>query len=470
MPKPRKNLHPKIVPETHEYRLIDLRSMSLPIPGAGVFDDPIRCYKLNNEWAKTILGFLTHLTENYVWDETTGDTQAALEAVIEFMIGEDCGMDCNEVDDCLDTIPDWIAITNLTYQNAVNAPETSAQELAAQYDGTPQSIASDMPVDTPDSQESNLLCYALHAFVGYWAATKAAEISLTNALQTAMNAILEAAKRIVGSNNLGLLGSILGDLTYGCAATVDDTLAALQDDGAIQQLSCYLYNAMRCDPFTKTLFDDTVAASALHDFANDNAQILACILNADNSDDVYRVFLFGYQTAHGLEDAGATLDCPCAGAYWILDTKFANGLGPWTLILGTLTAGRIVGEESGQALWSRVQLTLPAGCTLHRGRIWGERTQWTSFSIWSEQNFEFLRDPEADVLLGTGGPYLGPFVRCGFNLAGYPNVDTIRATALIDADENPPGQIYLDRVQFVGSGTMPSGAIPLSELNDCDGC
>lgn len=470
MPKPAKNLRPKTAHETHEYRHIDLRSMSLPIPSVGVFDEPIRCYKLNNEWAKTVLGFLSNLAENYVWDETTGDTQAALEAVIEFMVGEECGVDCNEIDDCLDTIPDWIAITNLTYQNAVNAPETTAQELEAQYDGTPQSIAPDMPLDNPDTTEMNLLCYALHNFVGYYAATKNAEISLTNGFQTAMQAIIEAAKRIVGTNNLGLLGSILGDLTYGCAASVQDAITALQDDEAIEELACYLYNYLRCLNFTKIHFENAIDVASVETFTNPNAEILACLLNADMSDDMYRVFLFGYQTAHELLESGATLDCPCTGNYWVLDTKFTNGLGPWTLNLGTLTAGRIVGEESGQALWSRVSLIMPAGVTVHRGRIWGERTQWSGQSIWSEQSIILARDPESDIQWGVGGPYEGTFVRCGFQLAGYANVDSIVATALIDDDENPPGQIYLDRVQIVGSGTMPTGAIPLSDLHDCDEC
>lgn len=449
-------------------RFIDLETLKLSIPPVGIFDSPNRCYTLNNQWAIVLLGFLDWITETYPWDETTGDVQAAIEQIHEFLVGEACGVDCNEVDDCLDTIPDWIAITNLTYQNAVNTPETSSEELEAQYDGTPQSIAPDMPTDTPDSQESNLLCYALHNFVSYYAATKASEISLTNAFQTSMNAILEAAKRIVGTNNLGLLGSILGDLTYGCAATVDDALAALQDDDAIEQVSCWLYQYLRCLAFTKIHFENAILTSTTAAYTNPNATILACMLNNDNDDDVYRIFLFGYQTAHELGEGGATLDCPCTGGFWQYDQQFYNGLGQWVVNQGTFTGSQVDAVDIGPRLQLQVQIDLPASVEVFKTRIVYQREG--SSAVGSDDFFSVQWMNVNTVLNQFSGSEsgVGSFDRCQYNASGTDNVNRVRVT--LGMHLGASNAVHLFRVSIWAANPKPEFGQAIDVIDDCSGC
>lgn len=61
-------------------------------PVAGIFDEPLRCYKVNEEWAKHIMGAVAVLSFWTAWEGSQDDRNLAVQEIMDFMIGEVCGM------------------------------------------------------------------------------------------------------------------------------------------------------------------------------------------------------------------------------------------------------------------------------------------------------------------------------------------------------------------------------------------
>lgn len=85
-------------------RLIDWYTAKLNPPSVGIFDEPTRCYTINKEWAKLVMGLVSWLTELASWDEATEDDYYAITEISKFLVGNNCGMtlDCGELNDCLE--------------------------------------------------------------------------------------------------------------------------------------------------------------------------------------------------------------------------------------------------------------------------------------------------------------------------------------------------------------------------------
>lgn len=99
-------------------RALDLYSMKLTPPAAGIFGEPTRCYKLNDEWSKIIMGFVSWLAATPVWKDAENEGYSAIENILRFMEGGIC-MDCEGVEDCLETstiilLVQAAIVTNLT--------------------------------------------------------------------------------------------------------------------------------------------------------------------------------------------------------------------------------------------------------------------------------------------------------------------------------------------------------------------
>lgn len=61
-------------------------------PTVGIFDDPVRCYRANEEWAKHIMGAVTGLQAWKAWTGDEDELNAAVQSIMEFMVGEICSM------------------------------------------------------------------------------------------------------------------------------------------------------------------------------------------------------------------------------------------------------------------------------------------------------------------------------------------------------------------------------------------
>ena len=70
--------------------IIDFSDFDKPIPDVGIFDEPTRCHRINKEWAKLVFGFLEILADVKAWKHATDERYVAVQAIQNFMVGEDC--------------------------------------------------------------------------------------------------------------------------------------------------------------------------------------------------------------------------------------------------------------------------------------------------------------------------------------------------------------------------------------------
>jgi len=70
--------------------IIDFSDFNKPIPDVGIFDEPTRCHRINREWSKLVFGFLDILTDVKAWNEAVDERYIAVQAIQNFMVGEDC--------------------------------------------------------------------------------------------------------------------------------------------------------------------------------------------------------------------------------------------------------------------------------------------------------------------------------------------------------------------------------------------
>lgn len=89
-------------------RLIDLMANSQQLPDVDWDAEPIRYYKLNQQWAKIVFGWLDWLEDVAGWPDAEDDNYEGIQAILAFEEGielPDFELDCADVEDCLETSP-----------------------------------------------------------------------------------------------------------------------------------------------------------------------------------------------------------------------------------------------------------------------------------------------------------------------------------------------------------------------------
>lgn len=124
----------RLVTSDEQKRYVSLDDLQLVPPAVGVFDEPLRCYAVNHEWAKIITGAVSILLNVACWRDAEDDSYSGIQQVMEFLIGADC-MDCNDVETCLQT-----SATILAIQSAINNNAAAIQQNAAAIGNNLQSI------------------------------------------------------------------------------------------------------------------------------------------------------------------------------------------------------------------------------------------------------------------------------------------------------------------------------------------
>ena len=293
-----------------------VRSRPRVAPAVGIFDAPTRCYVVNEEWAAHIAGAVSVLTETQVWVGADDEQDNAIQSIMQFLQGTVCDViDCNDVEDCLDTSDAIAGIGIGLYFNLRNQTQEFLDTLNNAYDGTPQSIDPDIPITAPqlDPDHNTALCYALEFAVANYAATKRAEISLVNNLGDVWQAILSGLRGIFPSipNNLMYL---LGDDLYGCVPSFNAAIAVVESGTAKFELGCCLFDELRTSPLTEATYNAALAACVLS--LAGEAGDLACLMSGDNSIDHALVFFVQYGQALERIAAGEPLPCNC-DAQWL---------------------------------------------------------------------------------------------------------------------------------------------------------
>lgn len=83
-------------------KIYELSVINRPIPEVGIFDEPTRCYRINKQWARIVMGFASLLTMPELWKDAENDVYEPIQQILEFLAGDNCGMDCEQLNDCLE--------------------------------------------------------------------------------------------------------------------------------------------------------------------------------------------------------------------------------------------------------------------------------------------------------------------------------------------------------------------------------
>lgn len=233
--------------------------------------------------------------------------------------------------------------------------ETQANEVAqaALYDDTPQSIAPDAPVGVPDERERNALCGAVQRFVELYASTKLCLIQSKNFVEVMWTKLTGAANEFYGAAT-SLISPIYSPNIFSCFVSDAAAITALQNDAAIEELACFIYDELKSVAMSQSNFDDAILAAATT--LSGNAADIACLMQNDNNQSLYINFLESYQINLQKIINNVDVPCPCeTQEYKLWAHDFANGMGPFiiaytnNIAIGALSGGMMVGNDIGSS-------------------------------------------------------------------------------------------------------------------------
>lgn len=140
-------------------RIIDLTENKPELPGVAWDAEPVRYFKLNQEWCILLAGWLDHMESEAFWPDAEGQDYAGIQAILKFEEGIELPVtdfDCGDVEDCLETSE---TIANLN--TLINQLEEQIDQLEDQIGELEDEQATDT-VDippTPDMGDSgNDIC------------------------------------------------------------------------------------------------------------------------------------------------------------------------------------------------------------------------------------------------------------------------------------------------------------------------
>jgi hypothetical protein len=313
-------------------RVIDFWDTNIPIPEVGIHDAPTRCYEINLEWAKIVMGLVSWLADVAAWKEAQHENYTAIQEILKFLQGSDC-VDCNAVADCLNQNPDWIGFQNITTTAMEQTTQDFLDELSDQFDGTnPNSINAAIPTTAPDATQKNALCYAITAWVELYVEAKKLKIRQAGFLSQSWDAIQQAIIGAYGVLN-NVLGFIVPDDLFSCFVSNSEALTALSNTDAIQEVICAIYQELDGIALLETSLEGAINAAI--GSLTGTAQDIACLLDNDLNEQHTLNFFFLYGRAL---DNSLSADCDCE-LEWCYEWDFTLGDGDWTLFAPYPPAG-----------------------------------------------------------------------------------------------------------------------------------
>jgi len=290
--------HRRAVPLDEKNTLNIVRDEPRDVPTADIFDEPLVCMTFNQDWRPHVTGAIETLSKWTAWNGVEDETNEGTQQILRLLAqdyncvpdGGDCTIEELLADD--DFFNDeYLPATFGEYFSATTANE-AAQSIA--YDGTPQSIAPDAPTGVPNAIEKNALCAAVHRFVTLYASTKLCLIQSKNFLGIDWSKLAEAANELYNSV-VDLISPIYSPNIFSCFVSDAAAITALQNDAAIEELACHIYDYLKTLTMSQSNFDDAItdAATTLTGDAGD----IACLMLNDNNLSVYINMLESYQVA-----------------------------------------------------------------------------------------------------------------------------------------------------------------------------
>lgn len=460
-------------------RAIDLFELRLVPPEDDIFAEPTRCYKLNKQWAKIVMGMVRHLTDIAAWKDATDETYIGCTQVAKFMAQAD---DCDDLCtiEILLSDPDFFQneYVPMTFGDWVTNTNDFNADLNTDYDGTPQSIGEDIPTTVPNDIEKNALCYALMSFVGLYASSKLCILQSRNFVQIAWDEVRTAVGKVF-NGIVNSLGFIYTPNLYSCVVDVSTAMLVLQDETAIDELGCFLYNELEGVVIDEDDFNDALLAAATT--LTDNAQKLACLMLNDNNLTVYLNFLEAYNIALQRIANGETLECSCiTGSYRLWTYDFSNGFGLWNVVysgqipMGEIVGSRIKGRDIGDV--SAITLTwddFDPSWRVRGVKVYYERKDGLSNGVDDIISVILRPTPNSNVgsssIISQGGQPNGVLVGCGTRHAVPPGYVTagLQLRVSVTVSDTATDEIWLDRIEILFMDGFAHGGVPTDDGDLC---
>jgi len=295
------------VHDDEKKRVIDLYKLNLVPPDVGIFDSPTRCYTVNLQWAKIIMGAVSsQLSSVASWRDANDEGYIGITESLKFLAGGNC-TDC-DITDMLQDPAFFEQYQAVVFGDIFTGTNEHNLELNDLYDETPQSIGENIPLSTPDALEINALCYALNSFVRLYCSYKVCIIQSKNFLSVTWNQLQSA---LIDAYNDAVDHAIYNFLPhlFGCFVSDSEALTVIVDTAAQEELACFLQDELKTVVMSQANFDAALSAAVAA--LTGNAQKIACVMLGDNNLDVYLNFLETYNLALIRVNNGETLDCPC---------------------------------------------------------------------------------------------------------------------------------------------------------------
>lgn len=456
-----------LVMDDEKKRALDLYTARLIPPDVGIFDEPTRCYQINKEWAKIVMGLVSWLTEIAPWRDATDESYPAIDEISKFLVGDNCmefELRQSPTDDCLleqttDGGTTWTTafdfslcltaqlapinstITTLYQQQLINngfVPETSTP--SDYY--TPEYLQDlGVQADTCDTAGKDKIYGAVDQLVRY---IHTVNVDFLQELSQAANVPQQVERFVAAVPGVGILP--FDELIGYTAFLVDELLAeynATADETLLQTVICdlfciavnsgcrfdsndvYNYFAGKVSPTfsnSTTTLANLIQFAITGTFAGDDYFYFLCYFQLAVAGlkqkfmGIQGVETYALQMAAGFNSPDNDwfifcISCPTQYRVWSWD--FANGLGEWVIDAGTLESGRIRGTASTNPKLANVKMTFDPTWRVIGVRINNERID--GIANGSHDTRRFCLRPTANSNTGeiaamTGG-FLGNGVR-----------------------------------------------------------
>lgn len=370
----------------------DFRDIQRIPPNVGIFDEPTRCYRINEQWAKIVMGWVKWLATMSAWVDAENDLYPAIAEILLFTVGENCldfQLRQSPVDNCimeqsLDGGQNWTpvfdfsqclsivdgasdtSIVNNFYNTAFSAfQENVYNNYVNNYVNSITNIAPELGYgDADDVYRDEALCFALSEFINIVCDTSIEFLSeelnfpenLRNGLLLAgvIAGVIALSATGIGTPAAAILAGyaglwasgigILSSLTTALIAYYENVeIAPFQDTQAREELLCELYDALKGQNLDRDDFENVYPIAGL----SANAQVIhdTCAIFATD-DAMYAAFVENMRIGFNSAKLGLLPACPCTPANNAYFVDFTVGLDLWEIRpnRGILTANGVEGE------------------------------------------------------------------------------------------------------------------------------
>jgi len=500
----------QLVFEDEKSRVLVLRDMNLIPPEVGILDEPLRCYPVNKEWAKIIMGMVSWLAHVAPWRDAQNDRYIGITEVLEFMMsGEDClkfELRQSPTNDCileqsLDGGETWSTAFDYSLcDKALSKTLTFRATLEANIDLV-TTLINNYNTNYVDSVD-DVGFGELEFGVGNDASLKRSACSalrdlVHNLCNVAIESLQEAASEqddditfaiAVGGIVLGALGLFVGaPVSIGLAGLglatglggifltatgalareifdfiQDSSITPFQDETAKTEVICHMLEEMKTG---STSHADLIASTAGFSGSANATTIIEFIDLWLPHGVFYMAFLQAFRQYDSMVNAGIYTPCPCEFD-WCYEIDFTAGTGGFMFDVPDREGwGAYIGGEGFRDEWNSVggepfgascyiQLDFPVPTFLGT-------TEWTydcPSGDGTNRNMSVTALYQGDVVGGNPShKYFSPatgVVRTVNIFNAY--VDTIRFSFSRELPSAPGANaMYIRSVQFEGIGENP---------------